>query len=57
MRKVAYNNAPIPTPPSMGQGVPLPETEKMNLKGLTSVTFVMATLANKPLHIGGAYRF
>lgn len=36
---------------------PLPEVETMNLKGLTSVTFVMATLANKPLHVGAAYRF
>lgn len=29
----------------------------MNLKGLTAMTFVMSVCANKPLHVGAAYRF
>lgn len=33
-----------------------PETEKINLAGLTNITTLMSHIANKPTHIGGAYR-
>ena len=33
------------------------EVERMNLKGLTAMTYVMAVCANKPLHVGAAYRW
>jgi hypothetical protein len=32
-------------------------TERMNLRGMTAMTNVMAAIANKPLHVGGAYSF
>lgn len=32
------------------------ETERMNLRGMTAMTSIMAAIANKPMHVGGAYR-
>jgi len=32
-------------------------TEKMNLKGLASVTAIMAAISNKPMHVSGGYRW
>lgn len=33
------------------------ETERMNLAGMTKMTTIMAAIANKPMHVGGGYRF
>lgn len=33
------------------------EVERMNLKGLTALTFVLAACEKKPLHVGAAYRW
>jgi len=36
--------------------LPMPTTPRMNLAGLTNMTAVMAAIANKPSHVGAAYR-
>jgi hypothetical protein len=33
------------------------ETAAANLRGFTQMTMILAHVANKPTHVGGAYRF
>lgn len=51
-----YHTALIPPLGEPG-GEVTPVSEKMDVKGLVRVASIMVTIAEKPMNVGGAYRF
>ena len=48
---------PFLTPPGEPRGEVADVNEKMTVSGLVRVASIMTTIAKKPCHVGGAYRF